>query len=167
MKEKYTCVAAPKMVALIAAIAFLPSALMGAFCSIKMKTYALIVFAVLFLVLHTFFAIRYHNAYTRVYMTKDGVGNGKLFFKWDEIERFRVLDACFYYVNGTPDINMKICEMVCLGDVSYDYFWMQKKEKCVYFPLNKKTRKMISLLCENKSDALEEIINFDRTKIKE
>ena len=123
MKEEYTCFAAPKMAGLIAALAFLPSALMGAFCSIKMKTYALIVFAVLFLFIHTLFAMRYHNAYTRVYMTKEGVGNGKLFFKWSEIESFRVLDARFYYVNGTPDINLKICEMVCIGDVSYNYFY--------------------------------------------
>jgi hypothetical protein len=57
--------------------------------------------------------------------------------------------------------------MVCIGDVAYDYFWMQKKEKCVYFPLNKKTKKMISLLCENKSEAVEAIITFDRMDAKE
>ena len=167
MKEKYTCFAVPGMGWLIALIALMPTILFGAFFVYMFSPYSLIVFAVIFLYAHTIFACKYHNAYTRVYMTKDGVGNGKLFFKWSEIESFRILDARFYYVNGTPDISLKICEMVCIGDVAYDYFWMQKKEKCVYFPLNKKTRKMISLLCENKSKAIDEIINFDRAVVKE
>jgi len=155
------------MVALIALIALMPTILFGMFFAVMFSPYSLIIFAVIFIFIHTFFACRYHNAYTRVYMTKEGVGNGKLFFKWSEIDNFRVLDAPFYYVNGMPDINIKICEMVCIGDVAYDYFWMQKKEKCVYIPLNKKTRKMISLLCENKSETVTEIINFDRTAVKE
>ena len=150
MKEKYTCFAVPKMVALIALIALMPTILFGAFFAFMLSPYSLIVFAAIFIFIHTVFACRYHNAYTRVYMTKEGV-----------------LDARFYYVNGTPDINLKICEMVCIGDVAYDYFWMQKKEKCVYIPLNRKTRKMISLLCENKSETVTEIINFDRTAVKE
>ena len=167
MKEKYTCFAVPKMVALIALIALMPTILFGAFFVFMFSPYSLIFFTAIFIFVHTVFACRYHNAYTRVYMTKEGVGNGKLFFKWSEIESFRVLDARFYYVNGTPDINLKICEMVCIGDVAYDYFWMQKKEKCIYLPLNKKTRKMISLLCENKSETVTEIINFDRMDVKE
>ena len=167
MKEKYTCFAVPKMVALIALIALMPTILFGAFFVFMFSPYSMIFFTAIFIFAHTFFACRYHNAYTRVYMTKEGVGNGKLFFKWSEIESFRVLDARFYYVNGTPDVNFKICEMVCIGDVAYDYFWMQKKEKCIYLPLNKKTRKMISLLCENKSETVTEIINFDRMAVKE
>jgi hypothetical protein len=155
------------MVALIALIALMPTILFGAFFVFMFSPYSLIVFTAIFIFVHTVFACRYHNAYTRVYMTKEGVGNGKLFFKWSEIESFRVLDARFYYVNGTPDVNLKICEMVCIGDVAYDYFWMQKKEKCIYLPLNKKTRKMISLLCENKSETVTEIINFDRMAVKE
>ncbi len=167
MKEKYTCFAAPRMVTLIALIALMPTILFGVFFAVMFSPYSLIIFAAIFIFIHTVFACRYHNAYTRVYMTKEGIGNGKLFFKWNEIENFRVLDARFYYVNGTPDINLKICEMVCIGDVAYDYFWMQKKEKCVYFPLNKKTKKMISLICENKSEAVEAIITFDRMDAKE
>lgn len=152
------------MVALIAMLALSQSILIGAFCAMAMGWYALIIAALCFVVPHTVFAFKYHNAYTAVYMTEEGIGNGKLFFKWDEIESFRVLDARFYYVNGTPDINLKLCEMVCIGDVANDFFWMQEKEKCIYFPLTKKTKKMISLLCANKNRAVADIIDFDRMK---
>ena len=111
MKEKYTCFAVPRMVALIALIALMPTILFGVFFAFMFSPYSLIIFAAIFIFIHTGLACRYHNAYTRVYITKEGIGNGKLFFKWNEIESFRVLDARFYYVNGTPDINLKICDI--------------------------------------------------------
>ena len=67
------------MVALIALIALMPTIFFGAFFVFMFSPYSLIVFAAIFIFVHTVFACRYHNAYTRVYMTKEGVGNGKLF----------------------------------------------------------------------------------------
>ena len=53
MKEKYTCFAVPKMVALIALIALMPTILFGVFFAVMFSPYSLIVFAAIFIFIHT------------------------------------------------------------------------------------------------------------------
>ena len=70
MKEKYTCFAVPRMVALIALIALMPTILFGVFFAFMFSPYSLIIFAAIFIFIHTGLACRYHNAYNAFFQCK-------------------------------------------------------------------------------------------------
>lgn len=162
MREKYTCFAVPKAIAMVTVWASFVGVGFGAFIFAGTESAIISVIAgmLTFFAVNAFWMCFYFNAYTKIYMTKEGVGNRKIFIKWGEIETYRVLEACRYY--GAPSLKLKLCDMVCLGDVKNDDFWHQETRRCVYFPLTKKSRKMISKLCEEKNETILDIIGWEK-----
>lgn len=109
-----------------------------------------------------FLFIRYHALVAVYKITKDGVSNGIIRLKWDNIKDCKVFFPTWKQsIMGRnifrPDIDLP--PMICLGEIIPKSIFWQSKFECVTIPLTQRNLKLIDQYWQNKSPQMQQIID--------
>ena len=159
--KKFTCLSYTKNAITIGLYLLLWFAVLFTvgFVSDRMAVF-MIVFAVFAAYIVTIEIVFYKNTYTVIKMTKEGVGNGHVFFKWSEIERVTVKEVrSSRFKRFLYD---KKDDIVCISEVGEGGLWEQDPKKCVCFTLSKKNVRVIKALCKEPNAAVAEILDWKK-----
>jgi len=102
------------------------------------------------------------GSFSRISITKEGIKNKYLFFTWAEIQSYILCE-----IKPKGRFPRKFFPMiVCIGDVSSDDFFRCSSKKAVCFSLTKKNLKIIDEMCEEKNEAMKELLSWSNFPIK-
>ena len=160
MKE-YKCFACPKSAILTAISVSLLLLIDGflIFTILEEESFLLkisdFLFSNLLILLPTYFFEK--NTFSITYISKEGIRNKHLSFRWDEITSYHICELD----RRTEIIKyIKYPLIVCVGDVRSKYFVFCDMRKTVAFPLTKKSLKLIEELCEDKNETIAELLTW-------
>ena len=160
--KKFTCLSYTKNAITIGLYLLLWFAVLfaGGLVSDRMLIFmiAYAIFAVYIIMIEIVF---YKNTYTVIKMTKEGVGNKYIFFKWSEIKSFTVKELRSSRFKRV--LYDKKDDIVCIGEFTEGGLWEQDPKKCVCFTLSKKNIRVLRALCKEPCEAVEAIIGWKKT----
>ena len=159
MKE-YKCFASPKDIALRVILFSVILLFEGIFFFFNDESNSLpeILF---FLISSLFIAVPLYcfgkNSFSRTYISKEGIRNKHISFRWDEITAYHICE-----LDRRTEIikHIKYPLIVCVGDVRSKYFVFCDMRKTVAFSLTKKNLKVIEKLCEDKNETIAELLTW-------
>ena len=112
-------------------------------------------FLIVFILLPTYFFEK--NSFSRTYISKEGIRNKHISFRWDEITSYHICELD----RRTEIIKyIKYPLIICIGDVRSKYFVFCDMRKTVAFSLTKKNLKVIEELCEDKNETIAELLTW-------
>lgn len=94
------------------------------------------------------------NAFSITHIDSEGIHNRHITVRWDEIKDFKLFDI------RSRGVKTPLETIVGIGMFSGDYFFSQNTKKAVFFSLSKKNLEAIEQFCENKNEAVEDLISW-------
>jgi hypothetical protein len=105
------------------------------------------------------------NAFSITHMDREGIHNRHIAIRWEEIEEFKLFDL-FYRDTDKWFSRNPYATVVGIGSFSDNYFYFQSTKKAVFFTLSKKNLEMIEHFCENKNEAVEDLVSWKNFMMK-
>ena len=97
------------------------------------------------------------NAFSITRIDSEGIHNRRLTLRWAEIKDFKIFDIRI----KREIVKTKPFETVVgIGTFSGDSFLLQSTKKAVFFTLSKKNLEMIEHFCENKNEAVQDLVSW-------
>ena len=113
-------------------------------------------FLIVFILVPTYFFEK--NTFSITYISKEGIRNKHLSFRWDEITSYHICELDRRLRNTNYIFKHPL--IVCIGDVRSKYFVFCDMRKTVAFSLTKKNLKIIEELCEDKNETIAELLTW-------
>ena len=115
---------------------------------------ACILIAVIILIVVPIYTSR--EVFLRYKITKNGIENGFLTIKYEEIKNFKV----FFpekIIRGWS--KKEYPPVVCFGEINGGTFFSQSKKKCVAIPITQKNLELIKNFCVTENSAINELMS--------
>ena len=156
MKE-YSCLACPKYVAIHGISVFIILLLESVFLfSSENDTGVKLLFVILSILIFIVpIYLLNRCAFSVTYLSKEGIRNKHLSFRWDEITSYHICE-----IDQRLGRKIKYPLIVCVGDVRSPYFGFCDPRKAVCFSLTKKNLQIIDTLCEEKNETIAELLTW-------
>ena len=156
MKE-YKCFACPKYVSINATAILIAAVLEGI---VFFPSDEPLMIKILFLIMAIGFisipAYCFNKpAFSITRITKEGIRNRHLSFRWDEIHAYHICE-----IDQRLSRKIKHPLIVCVGDVKSKYLGFCDTRKAVCFSLTQKNLKIIEELCEEKNETISELLTW-------